>query len=74
MRTTLSFIFYCFFFQGIPCLCDEVVMDVLWAMKRLIRYFVPSETPDLAEEDSLTMSQGLRMFFKSFVFEIKPEM
>nr|ABA94205.2 expressed protein [Oryza sativa Japonica Group]ABA94206.2 expressed protein [Oryza sativa Japonica Group] len=74
MRTTLSFISYCFFFQGIPCLCDEVVMDVMWAMKRLIRYFVPTETPELAEEDSLTMSQGLRMFLSRYGFEIKPEM
>uniref|UniRef100_A0A0E0R9I0 Glutamyl-tRNA(Gln) amidotransferase subunit B, chloroplastic/mitochondrial n=1 Tax=Oryza rufipogon TaxID=4529 RepID=A0A0E0R9I0_ORYRU len=59
---------------GIPCLCDEVVMDVMWAMKRLIRYFVPTETPELAEEDSLTMSQGLRMFLSRYGFEIKPEM
>uniref|UniRef100_A0A0E0F6E7 Nucleolar protein 58/56 N-terminal domain-containing protein n=1 Tax=Oryza meridionalis TaxID=40149 RepID=A0A0E0F6E7_9ORYZ len=59
---------------GIPCLYGEVVMDIMWAMKRLIRYFVPTETPELPEEDSLTMSQGLRMFLSRYGFEIEPEM
>uniref|UniRef100_A0A0D9XP37 Nucleolar protein 58/56 N-terminal domain-containing protein n=1 Tax=Leersia perrieri TaxID=77586 RepID=A0A0D9XP37_9ORYZ len=59
---------------GIPCLYDEVVLEVMWGMKRHMSRFVPAEESKLPKEDSLTMSQGLRMFLRSYGFDIKPEM
>uniref|UniRef100_A0A0E0RA48 Nucleolar protein 58/56 N-terminal domain-containing protein n=1 Tax=Oryza rufipogon TaxID=4529 RepID=A0A0E0RA48_ORYRU len=49
-------------FLGIPCLHDEVVMEVMWGMKRFMSNFVPAEESKLPKEDSLPMSQGLLMF------------
>uniref|UniRef100_A0A0E0BKL2 Kinesin motor domain-containing protein n=1 Tax=Oryza glumipatula TaxID=40148 RepID=A0A0E0BKL2_9ORYZ len=48
-------------FFGIPCLHDEVVMEVMWGMKRFMSNFVPAEESKLPKEDSLPMSQGLLM-------------
>uniref|UniRef100_A0A0E0J3M2 Uncharacterized protein n=1 Tax=Oryza nivara TaxID=4536 RepID=A0A0E0J3M2_ORYNI len=45
-------------FLGIPCLHDEVVMEVMWGMKRFMSNFVPAEESKLPKEDSLPMSQG----------------
>lgn len=62
------------FFQGIPCLHDEVVMEVMWGMKRFMSKFVPAEESKLPKEDSLPMSQGLLMFLSRYGFDVKPEM
>uniref|UniRef100_A0A0D3HNC6 Uncharacterized protein n=1 Tax=Oryza barthii TaxID=65489 RepID=A0A0D3HNC6_9ORYZ len=48
-------------FLGIPCLHDEVVMEVMWGMQRFMSNFVPAEESKLPKEDSLPMSQGLLM-------------
>uniref|UniRef100_A0A0E0MFD7 Nucleolar protein 58/56 N-terminal domain-containing protein n=1 Tax=Oryza punctata TaxID=4537 RepID=A0A0E0MFD7_ORYPU len=59
---------------GIPCLYDEVVMEVMWGMKHHMNRFVPAEESKLPKEDNLAMSQGLRMFLSRYGFDIKPEM
>ncbi|BAT14602.1 Os11g0580500 [Oryza sativa Japonica Group] len=61
-------------FLGIPCLHDEVVMEVMWGMKRFMSNFVPAEESNLPKEDSLPMSQGLLMFLSRYGFDVKPEM
>uniref|UniRef100_A0A0E0MG57 Uncharacterized protein n=1 Tax=Oryza punctata TaxID=4537 RepID=A0A0E0MG57_ORYPU len=59
---------------GIPCLYDEVVMEVMWGMKHHMSRFVPAEESKLPKEDNLTTSQGLRMFLSRYGFDTKPEM
>jgi hypothetical protein len=52
--------FYYAFFQGIPCLCNETVMEVMWGLKNIMPTLVPEEKSELTREDRLPMSQGLK--------------
>ncbi|KAM0880405.1 hypothetical protein ACQ4PT_033592 [Festuca glaucescens] len=59
---------------GIPCLHDEIVMELMWGMKRLMRSLVRSEKSELHKEDRLPMSQGLQMLLSRYGFHVEPEM
>jgi len=60
--------------QGVPCLFDETVMEVMWGLKNLMHSLVPQEKLKLTKEDRLPMSQGLKMFLYQYGFDVKPEL
>ena len=47
--------------QGIHCLHNEIVMEVMWGMQRHMHRLVPMEKSELPKEDRVPMSQGLQM-------------
>jgi len=47
--------------QGINCLHNDVVMEVMWGMQRHMHRLVPMEKSELPKEDRVPMSQGLQM-------------
>ncbi|CAN6245403.1 unnamed protein product [Urochloa humidicola] len=59
---------------GINCLHDEIVMELMWGMQRLMHTFVGMEKSELAKEDRVPMSQGLQMLLSRHGFHVKPEM
>ncbi|KAL6659094.1 hypothetical protein ACP70R_003134 [Stipagrostis hirtigluma subsp. patula] len=59
---------------GIHCLFDESVMEVMWGLKNVMHSLVPQEKSELAEEDCLQMSKGLKLLLDRFGFDFKPEM
>jgi hypothetical protein len=66
--------FCCHFFQGVPCLFNEVVMEVMWALQNLMHFLVPEEKMELRNEDRVPMSQGLKILLNRYGFDVKPEM
>lgn len=70
----LSCIFYLHYFQGISCLYDEFVMEVMWGLTNLMHSLVPEENSQLSKEDRLQMSQGLKMLLNRYGFDVKPGM
>ena len=66
--------FYWASFQGIRCLCDESVMEVMWGLKNIMPTLVPEEKSGLTREDRVPMSQGLKKFLNHYGFYVKPEM
>ncbi|KAL6615134.1 hypothetical protein ACP70R_037404 [Stipagrostis hirtigluma subsp. patula] len=60
--------------EGMCCLFDEPVMEVIWGLKNLIHSLVPQEKSKLAKEDSLQMSKGLNLLLNRYGFDVKPEM
>ena len=65
----------CDVFQGIPCLHNEIVMEVTWGIQHLMRSLVPQEKAEVAKDDRFPMSQGLKMFLKSrYGFDVEPAM
>ena len=66
--------FYWASFQGILCLCNEIVMEVMWGLKNIMPTLVPEEKSRLTREDRLPMSQGLIKFLNRYGFYVKPEM
>ena len=64
----------CDFFQQIPCVHDELVMEVMWGIQHLIRELVPEEKSELSKEDRLPMSQGLKLFLSRCGYDIEPDM
>jgi nucleolar protein 58 len=63
-----------FLYQGIPCLHNEIVMELMWGMKRLMRSLVRKEKSELPKEDRVPMSQGLQMLLSRYGFDVEPEM
>lgn len=59
---------------GIPCRHDELVMEVMWGMQRLMPSLVRREKSELPKEDHIPMSQGLQMPLSLYGFDVKPEM
>ncbi|CAO2040730.1 unnamed protein product [Urochloa humidicola] len=59
---------------GISCLYDETVMELMWGLKNLMYSLVPEEKSKLGRDDSLQMSQGLKMLLNRYGFDVKPEM
>nr|XP_051221578.1 uncharacterized protein LOC127339807 [Lolium perenne] len=59
---------------GIPCLHNEIVMELMWGMKRLMRSLVRKEKSELPKEDRVPMSQGLQMLLSRYGFDVEPEM
>ncbi|CAL5033994.1 unnamed protein product [Urochloa decumbens] len=59
---------------GVPCLFDEIVMEVMWGLKNLMHFLIPQEKMKLRNADRLPMSQGLMMILNRHGFGIKPEM
>lgn len=59
---------------GIPCLFDDIVMEVMWGLKHLMHFLVPQEKMKLRNADRLPMSQGLKMILNRHGFDVKPEM
>ena len=66
--------FYWASFQGIRCLCNEIVMEVMWGLKNLMHFLVPQEKMKLRNAERLPMSQGLKMTLNRHGFDVKPEM
>jgi nucleolar protein 58 len=60
--------------QGIWCLYDDLVMEMMWGMKNLMRSLVPQEQKVLTMEERLPMSKGLEMILRQHNFDVKPEM
>ncbi|CAL4886962.1 unnamed protein product [Urochloa decumbens] len=59
---------------GIPCLHDEIVMELMWGMQRHMHRLVRKEKLELPKEDRVLMSQGLQMLLSRYGFHIEPEM
>lgn len=66
--------FCCHFFQSVPCMFDEIVMEVMWGLKNLMHVLVPQEKMKLSKDDYLPMSQGLYMLLNRYGLDVKPEM
>ncbi|CAL5057378.1 unnamed protein product [Urochloa decumbens] len=58
----------------IPCLHDEIVMELMWGMQRHMHRLVRKEKLELPKEDRVLMSQGLQMLLSRYGFHIEPEM
>ncbi|KAJ1289677.1 hypothetical protein BS78_02G182900 [Paspalum vaginatum] len=62
-------------YLGIPCLHNEIVMELMWGMKRFMHALVPREKLELPKEDRLLMSRGLHILLSRHGFDdVKPEM
>ena len=48
-------------------------MEVMWGIKNLVHSLVPEEKSQLAKEDRLQMSLGLKMLLNRYGFDVKPE-
>lgn len=59
---------------GVTCLYDDLVMEVMWGMKNLMRSLVPQEKKVLTKEERLPISKGLEMMLRNYGFEVNPEM
>ncbi|RLN08772.1 hypothetical protein C2845_PM11G30830 [Panicum miliaceum] len=59
---------------GIPCLFDEIVMEVMWGLQNLMHFLVPQEKLNFRNEDRILMSQGPKMLLNRYGFDVKPEM
>ncbi|TVU43887.1 hypothetical protein EJB05_03745 [Eragrostis curvula] len=59
---------------SIYCLFDEVVMEVMWGLKNLMKSLVPEEKLELPKEDRLLMSYGMKIVLDRHGFNVKPEM
>jgi len=49
-------------------------MELMWGIQHLMHKFVPEEKVEVAKEDRLPMSQGLKMVLRRYGFDVKPEM
>jgi hypothetical protein len=58
------------FFQGIHCLFDEAVLEVMWGLKNLIKILVPDEELELTNEDRLQISRGMQLVLDRYGFEV----
>jgi hypothetical protein len=58
------------FCQGIHCLFDEAVLEVMWGLKNLIKFLVPDEELELTNEDCLQISQGMKLVLDRYGFEV----
>lgn len=60
--------------QGVTCVCDDAVMEVVWGMKNLMPTVVPQERKMLTKEERLPMSKGVQTLLRRYSFDVKPEM
>ncbi|GJM93310.1 hypothetical protein PR202_ga09856 [Eleusine coracana subsp. coracana] len=58
----------------VPCLCNEIVMEVMWGLKNLMHVLVPEEKLKLKKQDRLPMSYGLKKLLDRYGFDVKPRM
>ncbi|XP_051181538.2 uncharacterized protein [Lolium perenne] len=54
----------------IHCLFDEAVLEVIWGLKNLIKFFVPGEELELTHEDRLQISRGMKMVLDRYGIEV----
>ncbi|RLM58157.1 hypothetical protein C2845_PM18G01210 [Panicum miliaceum] len=66
--------FFCGLFQGISCLFDDCVLELMLGLKNCVHHLVPGEELELAKEDRLQMSEGMKMVLDGYGFDVKPEM
>lgn len=59
---------------GIPCLFDDIVMEVMWGLQNLMHFLVPKEKKKLRKEDRIPMSLGLKIVLNRYGFDFNPEM
>ncbi|CAL4887432.1 unnamed protein product [Urochloa decumbens] len=59
---------------GITCVHNGIVMEIMWGIQHLLHKLVPKEKTEVAKEDRLPMSQGLKMLLSRYGFDVKPEM
>ncbi|KAL6659592.1 hypothetical protein ACP70R_003632 [Stipagrostis hirtigluma subsp. patula] len=59
---------------GLTCAYDDVVAELIWGMKNLMRTVVPQEKKVLTKEERLPMSKALESFLHRYNFDVKPEM
>jgi len=58
----------------ITCVHNEIVMELMWGIQHLMHRLLPEEKAEVAKEDRLPMSQGLKMCLRRYGFDVKPEM
>lgn len=58
----------------IPCLYNEIVMEVMWGIKRLMKSLVPCEDSPVSKEDQLQMSLGTDKILRRHGIVVTPEM
>lgn len=61
-------------FQGVHCLFDEAVMELMWGLQNLVKSLVPGERVELTKENCLPVSQGMKIILGRYGFDLKPEM
>ncbi|CAN6247521.1 unnamed protein product [Urochloa humidicola] len=59
---------------GITCVHNDIVMEFMWGIQHQMHRLVRKEKAEVAKEDRLPMSQGLKMLLSSYKFDVKPEM
>lgn len=60
--------------QGVRCLYNDYVMEVMWGIKNLMHILVPEEQKVLTKEERLPVSKGLEMILHLYKFDVKLEM
>ena len=60
------------FFQKVPCLFNDEVLEVMWGLKNLMGSLVPEETSELTGENRLQMSYGMKTVLDRYGFHDFP--
>uniref|UniRef100_K3XRN7 Uncharacterized protein n=1 Tax=Setaria italica TaxID=4555 RepID=K3XRN7_SETIT len=55
---------------GIHCLFNDV-HELMWGLKNLMKFLVPSEELELTDEDHLQMSRGMKSILNCYGFEVE---
>jgi hypothetical protein len=66
--------YYYFPFQGLKCLFDDAVKEVMWGLQNLMHTLVPQEQSKITKDDRLPMSLGLNMVFNRYKINVTQEM
>ena len=64
-----------FLLQGITCVCNDAVLEVMWGIKNLLKSLLPLEDTELSKEERLYMSHGMKNVLIRHGFnDVTPEM
>ncbi|KAF8705096.1 hypothetical protein HU200_001176 [Digitaria exilis] len=58
----------------IQCLYNDVVMEIMWGLKNIMKSLIPDQKCGLTKEDRCYMSKGMQSILNRYGFEVKPEM
>ncbi|CAN6232177.1 unnamed protein product [Urochloa humidicola] len=58
----------------ITCVHNDIVMEIMWGIQHLMHKLVRKEKAEVAKEDRLPMSEGLKMLLRKYEFDVEPEM
>ena len=65
---------FCGLFQGIKCMCNSSVEELMWGLEIQIPHVVRQENSELTYKDCFRMSKGMEYLLNRHNFDVKPEM